>query len=174
MPGSAARAAADRVLSRRSRSAFPGAPIVVSINDPNALAEEPRQKPYPRRADDGRARRRPTCSRARSAPAKRALPAADDDRGQRADDGERRCVRCTRSPSPDRPMPPRCSPARKRPGRTPRGQPRSGAARRGILRCCNTFWSETEMPSTWAKVFRHGGQFLKFPRRFIAASASER
>lgn len=49
------------------------------------------------------------------------------------------------------------------------GQPRFWRFRDGEFSGCNTFWMKDEGALRVAEIFRGGGQFLKFPRRFIAA-----
>lgn len=51
----------------------------------------------------------------------------------------------------------------------PEGQPRFWRLRDGEFSGCNTFWAKDRAAFTVAEIFREGGQFLKFPRRFIAA-----
>jgi GTP:adenosylcobinamide-phosphate guanylyltransferase len=49
------------------------------------------------------------------------------------------------------------------------GQPRFWKFRDGEFSGCNTFWLKDAGAFTVAEIFRGGGQFLKFPRRFIDA-----
>ncbi len=49
------------------------------------------------------------------------------------------------------------------------GQPRFWQFRDGEFSGCNTFWLRDREALGVAEIFRSGGQFLKFPRRFIAA-----
>lgn len=51
----------------------------------------------------------------------------------------------------------------------PRGQARFWKFRDGEFSNCNTFWLRDEDALVAAEVFRGGGQFLKFPKRFIQA-----
>lgn len=49
------------------------------------------------------------------------------------------------------------------------GQPRFWQFRDGEFSGCNTFWMKNWEASSMGEIFREGGQFLKFPKRFIAA-----
>lgn len=49
------------------------------------------------------------------------------------------------------------------------GQPRFWKFRDGEFSGCNTFWMRDWAASSVGEIFRGGGQFLKFPKRFIAA-----
>lgn len=51
----------------------------------------------------------------------------------------------------------------------PEGQPRFWKFRDGEFSGCNTFWMKDRSAFTVAEIFRGGGQFLKFPKRFVAA-----
>jgi GTP:adenosylcobinamide-phosphate guanylyltransferase len=51
----------------------------------------------------------------------------------------------------------------------PEGQPRFWQFRDGEFSGCNTFWMKDNEAFSVGEIFRGGGQFLKFPRRFIAA-----
>ncbi|MBC7987114.1 MAG: nucleotidyltransferase family protein [Sphingomonadaceae bacterium] len=51
----------------------------------------------------------------------------------------------------------------------PEGQPRFWKFRDGEFSGCNTFWIKDRGALSVAEIFRRGGQFLKFPRRFIEA-----
>lgn len=51
----------------------------------------------------------------------------------------------------------------------PEGQPRFWKFRDGEFSGCNTFWLKDAGAFSVAEIFRGGGQFLKFPKRFIAA-----
>lgn len=51
----------------------------------------------------------------------------------------------------------------------PEGQPRFWKFRDGEFSGCNTFWMRNREATTVGEIFRGGGQFLKFPKRFIAA-----
>lgn len=51
----------------------------------------------------------------------------------------------------------------------PEGQPRFWQFRDGEFSGCNTFWMKDREAFTVGEIFRGGGQFLKFPKRFIAA-----
>lgn len=51
----------------------------------------------------------------------------------------------------------------------PEGQPRFWRLRDGEFSGCNTFWGRDRAAFEVGEIFREGGQFLKFPRRFIAA-----
>jgi hypothetical protein len=51
----------------------------------------------------------------------------------------------------------------------PEGQPRFWEFRDGAFSGCNTFWLKERASFAAAEIFRGGGQFLKFPKRFIAA-----
>jgi GTP:adenosylcobinamide-phosphate guanylyltransferase len=51
----------------------------------------------------------------------------------------------------------------------PEGQPRFWEFRDGSFSGCNTYWLKDRRAFTVAEIFRGGGQFLKFPKRFIAA-----
>lgn len=51
----------------------------------------------------------------------------------------------------------------------PEGQPRFWKFRDGEFSGCNTFWIRDRAALVTAEIFRGGGQFLKFPGRFIAA-----
>lgn len=49
------------------------------------------------------------------------------------------------------------------------GQPRFWEFRDGEFSGCNTFWIKDRSAMSVGEIFRGGGQFLKFPRRFIGA-----
>lgn len=51
----------------------------------------------------------------------------------------------------------------------PEGQPRFWKFRDGEFSGCNTFWLKDRAALSVAEIFRGGGQFLKFPKRFINA-----
>lgn len=51
----------------------------------------------------------------------------------------------------------------------PEGQPRFWKFRDGEFSGCNTFWLKDRAALSVGEIFRGGGQFLKFPKRFIAA-----
>lgn len=51
----------------------------------------------------------------------------------------------------------------------PEGQPRFWKFRDGEFSGCNTFWMRNTEAFEAAEIFRSGGQFLKFPKRFIEA-----
>lgn len=51
----------------------------------------------------------------------------------------------------------------------PEGQPRFWKFRDGEFSGCNTFWMKDSRGLSTAEIFRGGGQFLKFPKRFISA-----
>lgn len=51
----------------------------------------------------------------------------------------------------------------------PEGQPRFWKFRDGEFSGCNTFWMKDRDAFSVGEIFRGGGQFLKFPKRFIAA-----
>ncbi len=51
----------------------------------------------------------------------------------------------------------------------PEGQPRFWKFRDGEFSGCNTFWLKDREALAVAEIFRGGGQFLKFPKRFIGA-----
>ena len=51
----------------------------------------------------------------------------------------------------------------------PEGQPRFWKFRDGEFSGCNTFWMKDRGSLTVGEIFREGGQFLKFPQRFIKA-----
>jgi GTP:adenosylcobinamide-phosphate guanylyltransferase len=51
----------------------------------------------------------------------------------------------------------------------PEGQPRFWQFRDGEFSGCNTFWMKDRAAFSVGEIFRGGGQFLKFPKRFIAA-----
>lgn len=51
----------------------------------------------------------------------------------------------------------------------PEGQPRFWEFRDGAFSGCNTFWMKDREAFVVGEIFRGGGQFLKFPKRFIAA-----
>jgi GTP:adenosylcobinamide-phosphate guanylyltransferase len=51
----------------------------------------------------------------------------------------------------------------------PEGQPRFWKFRDGEFSGCNTFWMKDRASFSVAEIFRGGGQFLKFPQRFISA-----
>ena len=54
-------------------------------------------------------------------------------------------------------------------GAHPDGQPRFWKFRDGEFSGCNTFWVRDAAALGIGEIFRGGGQFLKFPKRFIAA-----
>jgi GTP:adenosylcobinamide-phosphate guanylyltransferase len=49
------------------------------------------------------------------------------------------------------------------------GQPRFWEFRDGAFSGCNTFWLKNRDAVATAEIFRGGGQFLKFPKRFVGA-----
>lgn len=51
----------------------------------------------------------------------------------------------------------------------PAGQPRFWKFRDGEFSGCNTFWIRDRDALAVGEIFRGGGQFLKFPKRFVAA-----
>lgn len=51
----------------------------------------------------------------------------------------------------------------------PEGQPRFWKFRDGEFSGCNTFWLRDPGALAVGEIFRGGGQFLKFPKRFVAA-----
>lgn len=51
----------------------------------------------------------------------------------------------------------------------PEGQPRFWEFRDGAFSGCNTFWMKDRDAFVVGEIFRGGGQFLKFPKRFIDA-----
>ena len=51
----------------------------------------------------------------------------------------------------------------------PEGQPRFWKFRDGEFSGCNTFWMKDQGAFVVGEIFRGGGQFLKFPQRFVAA-----
>ena len=51
----------------------------------------------------------------------------------------------------------------------PQGQMRFWKFSDGEFSNCNTFWMRNPQALQMAEIFREGGQFLKFPRRFIGA-----
>jgi len=51
----------------------------------------------------------------------------------------------------------------------PAGQPRFWKFRDGEFSGCNTFWIKDRAALSVGEIFRGGGQFLKFPKRFIGA-----
>lgn len=51
----------------------------------------------------------------------------------------------------------------------PEGQPRFWKFRDGEFSGCNTFWIKDRAALSVTEIFRGGGQFLKFPKRFIGA-----
>jgi GTP:adenosylcobinamide-phosphate guanylyltransferase len=51
----------------------------------------------------------------------------------------------------------------------PEGQPRFWKFRDGEFSGCNTFWMKDRASFAVGEIFRGGGQFLKFPKRFIQA-----
>ena len=51
----------------------------------------------------------------------------------------------------------------------PEGQPRFWKFRDGEFSGCNTFWLKDRAALSVAEIFRGGGQFLKFPKRFVGA-----
>jgi hypothetical protein len=51
----------------------------------------------------------------------------------------------------------------------PDGQPRFWEFRDGEFSGCNTFWVKNREAFSVGEIFRGGGQFLKFPKRFIDA-----
>jgi hypothetical protein len=49
------------------------------------------------------------------------------------------------------------------------GQPRFWKFRDGEFSGCNSFWMKDASAKKVGEIFRGGGQFLKFPKRFISA-----
>jgi GTP:adenosylcobinamide-phosphate guanylyltransferase len=150
--------------------AFPGAPIVVSINDPDALAGEPEAKPY---LDAGQMTVVPSATNllesvlGASEGARFPLLMTTGDNVLMTADALRSLHAFALAQQADA----AALFARKEDvlAAHPEGQPRFWRLRDGEFSGCNTFWVKDRDAFRVGEIFRHGGQFLKFPRRFIAA-----
>jgi GTP:adenosylcobinamide-phosphate guanylyltransferase len=151
-------------------AAFPGAPIVVSINDPEALDGEPEAKRF---FEAGRMTVVPSAHNLLES----VLAAADDVRFPLLiTTGDNvlmtpEALRGFHAFALDAAADGAAMFARKEDilAAHSEGQPRFWKFRDGEFSGCNTFWMKDRAASSVAEIFRGGGQFLKFPRRFIAA-----
>jgi len=151
-------------------AAFPGAKIVVSINDPRALDDEPEAKPF---FEAGRLRTVPSAKNLLES----VFAAADGidfpllittgDNVLATPDALRGFHTFALSQRADA----AALFARKEDilAAHPEGQPRFWKFRDGEFSGCNTFWMKDRDAFSVGEIFRGGGQFLKFPKRFIAA-----
>jgi GTP:adenosylcobinamide-phosphate guanylyltransferase len=151
-------------------AAFPDAQIVVSINDPHALDEEPEVRRF---FDTGRIR---TAASAKNL-LESVFAAADGasfpllittgDNVLVTPEALRGFHACALAESADA----AALFARKEDilAAHPEGQPRFWKFRDGEFSGCNTFWMKDREAFRVAEIFRDGGQFLKFPQRFVAA-----
>lgn len=151
-------------------AAFPEAPIVVSINDPHALDNEPEAQPF---FKSGRLR---TVASAKNL-LESALAAAEGvsfpmlvttgDNVLMTPDALRGFHEFALSEGADA----AAMFARKEDilAAHTEGQPRFWKFRDGEFSGCNTFWMKDWGAASVGEIFRGGGQFLKFPKRFIAA-----
>lgn len=151
-------------------AAFPAAPIMVSINDPAALDGEPEARPY---FEAGRLR---TVVSERNLLESVLLaiegiegPAlmTTGDNVLMTPEALRGLHQFAQRENADAAV----LFARKQDVLTahPDGQPRFWRLRDGEFSGCNTFWCKDRAAFKVAEIFREGGQFLKFPKRFIAA-----
>lgn len=151
-------------------AAFPGAPIVVSINDPGALAAEPEARPY---LESGRMTVVPSATNLlesvlrASEGARFPLLMTTGDNVLMTPEALRSLHAFALAQGADA----AALFARKEDvlAAHPEGQPRFWRLRDGEFSGCNTFWVKDRDAFRAGEIFRHGGQFLKFPRRFIAA-----
>ena len=151
-------------------AAFPRSPVIVSINDPRALEGEPAIR---RLADAGRL----TIVRSRRNLVESVVAAADHadypllittgDNVLMSPEKLRDFHAFALGEGADGAV----IAARKEDvlAAHPKGQPRFWEFRDGEFSGCNVFWMKDAGALTAAEVFRGGGQFLKFPRRFVAA-----
>lgn len=151
-------------------AAFPGAPIIVSINDPAALDAEPEARRF---FEAGRLRVVPSAHNLLES----VLAAAQDaafpllittgDNVLMTPEALQGFHAFALSENADG----AAMFARKEDilAAHPEGQPRFWQFRDGAFSGCNTFWMKDHGASAVAEIFRGGGQFLKFPKRFIAA-----
>ncbi len=151
-------------------AAFPGAPIMVSINDPAALDGQPEVAPL-------RASGRLSTVKAEKNLLESVLAAA----GQAAfpilvTTGDNvlmtpEALRAFRDYAVGRDADAAAMFARKEDilAAHAEGQPRFWRFRDGEFSGCNTFWIKDRDALGVGEIFRGGGQFLKFPRRFIVA-----
>jgi GTP:adenosylcobinamide-phosphate guanylyltransferase len=151
-------------------AAFPGARIVVSINDPAALAAESEARPY---LDAGRMTVVPSAPNllvsvlSASEGARFPLLMTTGDNVLMTPEALRSLHAFALAQHADA----AALFARKEDvlAAHPEGQPRFWRLRDGEFSGCNTFWVKDRDAFQVGEIFRHGGQFLKFPRRFIAA-----
>lgn len=150
--------------------AFPGADIVVSINDPKALDDEPEAKRF---FDAGRLT---TVPAARNLLESVFAAVADIDWPVLITTGDNVLVTPAalqdfHSFAAEQNVDAAAMFARKEDilAAHPEGQPRFWKFRDGEFSGCNTFWMKDRAALSVAEIFRGGGQFLKFPKRFIGA-----
>jgi GTP:adenosylcobinamide-phosphate guanylyltransferase len=151
-------------------AAFPAAPIVVSINDPHALDDEPEARRF---FEAGRLR---TVASAKNL-LESAFAAAEGvnfpllvttgDNVLMTPEALRGFHAFALSEGADA----AAMFARKEDilAAHAEGQPRFWKFRDGEFSGCNTFWMKDWGASSVGEIFRGGGQFLKFPKRFVAA-----
>jgi GTP:adenosylcobinamide-phosphate guanylyltransferase len=151
-------------------TAFPGAQIVVSINDPHALDNEPEARRF---FDAGRLRTVPSANNLLES----VFAAADGvnfpllvttgDNVLSTPEALTGFHAFALSQGADA----AALFARKEDilAAHPDGQPRFWKFRDGEFSGCNTFWMKDRDAFSVGEIFRGGGQFLKFPKRFIAA-----
>lgn len=151
-------------------AAFPDAPIVVSINDPHALDDEPEARRF---FEAGRMR---TVTSARNL-LESVFAAADGVRFPLLiTTGDNvlmtaEALRGFHAFALAEGVDAAALFARKEDilAAHPEGQPRFWQFRDGEFSGCNTFWMKDRDAFSVGEIFRGGGQFLKFPKRFIAA-----
>ena len=151
-------------------AAFPAANIVVSINDPHALDDEAEAKPF---FEAGRLR----CVASEKNLLESLIAAADGitypllittgDNVLMTADALQRLHKFAMDEAVDG----SALFARKEDvlAAHDQGQPRFWKFRDGEFSGCNTFWMKDSQAFAVAEIFRSGGQFLKFPKRFIQA-----
>lgn len=151
-------------------AAFPDAPIMVSINDPAALEDEPEARPY---IEAGRLT---TVISARNLLESVLVAIEGLDTPVLMTTGDNvlmtaQALRGLHQFALDEQADAAVLFARKEDvlAAHPEGQPRFWQLRDGEFSGCNTFWCRDRSAFKVAEIFREGGQFLKFPKRFIAA-----
>lgn len=151
-------------------TAFPGAPVVVSINDPAALDGEPEAKRF---SDAGRLAVVPSAHNllesviAAAGDVSYPLLITTGDNVLMTPEALRGFHKFALREGADG----AAMFARKEDilAAHPEGQPRFWQFRDGEFSGCNTFWMKDRNAFSVGEIFRGGGQFLKFPKRFIAA-----
>jgi GTP:adenosylcobinamide-phosphate guanylyltransferase len=151
-------------------AAFPGATIVISINDPAAIEREPEARRF---LEAGRLRIVPSAHSllesvfAASSEVSFPLLMTTGDNVLMTPEALREFHRFALERGVDG----AAMFARKEDilAAHPDGQPRFWRLRDGEFSGCNTFWAKDRAAFKVGEIFRQGGQFLKFPRRFVAA-----